>query len=145
MWRGRWDSCRKGHGSACPLACQLTVHKHVRVYGARSIYKVEGLEQTRLVLLTQVACGGSTDGDIRIFDARTDKAEALATVKVHRAPVTNMRLHPQLHAVLPPPPSPSGSNMCRIDTTQEHMWMRRTLEATLQASALAPPAHTNIR
>lgn len=63
------------------------------------------------------------DGDIRIFDARTDKAEALATVKVHRAPVTNMRLHPQLHAVQKPPRAPM-TDVCLatyVDTLKQEL------------------------
>ena len=40
------------------------------------------------------------DGDIRIFDARVGKPIPSAVVKVHRAPVSILRLHPQLDAVI---------------------------------------------
>lgn len=40
------------------------------------------------------------DGDIRIFDARVGKPIPTSVVKVHRSPVTMMRLHPQLNAVI---------------------------------------------
>jgi hypothetical protein len=42
----------------------------------------------------------SDDGDIRIFDARVGKPVPSAVVKVHRAPVSILRLHPQLNAVI---------------------------------------------
>jgi hypothetical protein len=40
------------------------------------------------------------DGDIRIFDARVGKPIPTSVVKVHRSPVTMLRLHPQLNAVI---------------------------------------------
>lgn len=46
-----------------------------------------------------VSCS-TDDGDVRIFDARVDKPSPLSVVKVHRSPVTLLRLHPQLDAVV---------------------------------------------
>ena len=46
------------------------------------------------------ALGAVSDALIRIFDSRGDKGTPLTTVSVHSAPVTMMRMHPQLNAVI---------------------------------------------
>ena len=45
------------------------------------------------------ALGAVSDALIRIFDSRGDKGTPLTTVNVHSAPVTMLRMHPQLNAV----------------------------------------------